>query len=165
MIEQQLERVLDDLFGEPVYLRGGMTLQALRNRVGDADFFGIARTWASGRSGGTGTTAQFIALAETVSGQQLDDLFDAWLFTGSKPEVTSLAAARSVGPVPSAASGTVPPLRAAVGSSDHTSLRRDGSCCRVVLPEVAPVRSSYRWCRPCAGRRVPPGGCAACSST
>ncbi|KGN41295.1 metallopeptidase [Knoellia aerolata DSM 18566] len=88
----------DDLFGEPVYLRGGLTLQVLRNRVGDADFFEIAKQWASQRSGGTGTTAQFIALAESVSGQQLDDLFDAWLFTGSKPEVTSLAGARSGSP-------------------------------------------------------------------
>ena len=46
----------------------------------------------SERGGGTGTTAQFIELSERVSGQQLDDLFDAWLFTGTKPEITSLAA-------------------------------------------------------------------------
>ena len=50
------------------------------------------------RGGGTGTTAQFIALAERVSGQQLDDLFDAWLFTGSKPTVTTLGARSSVAP-------------------------------------------------------------------
>jgi aminopeptidase N len=88
----------NDLFGNPVYLRGGMTLQVLRNRVGDADFFEIARTWVQEQGGGTGTTAQFIALAERVSGQQLDDLFDAWLFTGSKPTVTSLAARAAVAP-------------------------------------------------------------------
>ena len=88
----------DDLFGNPVYIRGGMTLQVLRNRVGDADFFEIARSWVQEQGGGTGTTAQFIALAERVSGQQLDDLFDAWLFTGSKPTVTSLAARAAVAP-------------------------------------------------------------------
>jgi len=82
----------DDLFGDPVYIRGGMALQALRNRVGDDAFFTIARRWVQQRGGGTGTTAQFIALAERVSGQQLDDLFDAWLFTGSRPTVTSLGA-------------------------------------------------------------------------
>ncbi|WP_353509454.1 M1 family metallopeptidase [Intrasporangium sp.] len=82
----------DDLFGGPVYLRGGMTLQALRNRVGDEAFFDIARSWVSERGGGTGTTAQFIELSERVSGQQLDDLFDAWLFTDSKPTITTIAA-------------------------------------------------------------------------
>ena len=85
----------DDLFGNPVYLRGGMTLQALRNRVGDGAFWQIARQWVQERGGGTGTTAQFIELAERVSGQQLDDLLDAWLFTGSKPTVTSLAKTQS----------------------------------------------------------------------
>jgi aminopeptidase N len=88
----------DDLFGNPVYFRGAMTLQVLRNRVGDADFFEIARSWVQEQGGGTGTTAQFIALAERVSGQQLDDLFDAWLFTGSKPTITTVAARSAVAP-------------------------------------------------------------------
>jgi len=69
-----------------------MTLQVLRNRVGDDAFWQIARDWVSERGGGTGTTAQFIELSERVSGQQLDDLFDAWLFTASKPSITSVAA-------------------------------------------------------------------------
>ena len=91
----------DDLFGDPVYVRGAMTLQALRNRVGDDAFWHIAQGWVSERGGGTGTTAQFIELSERVSGQQLDDLFDAWLFTGTKPATTSVAALgaeRSAGP-------------------------------------------------------------------
>ena len=82
----------DDLFGNPVYLRGGMTLQVLRNRVGDDAFWQIAQQWVQERGGGTGTTAQFIELAERVSGQLLDDLFDAWLFSATKPTVTTLAA-------------------------------------------------------------------------
>ena len=94
----------DDLFGDPVYLRGGMTLQVLRNRVGDDAFFRIARQWVQERGGGTGTTAQFIALAERVSGQQLDDLFDAWLFTGSRPTLTTLGARAAA---PSAGSAAV----------------------------------------------------------
>jgi aminopeptidase N len=93
----------DDLFGDPVYLRGGMTLQVLRNRVGDDDFFQIARQWVEERGGGTGTTAQFIALAERVSGQQLDDLFDAWLFTGSRPTLTTLGARSAAAPAQGAA--------------------------------------------------------------
>jgi aminopeptidase N len=31
------------------------------------------------------TTADFIALSERVSGQQLDDLFDAWLYEEGRP--------------------------------------------------------------------------------
>jgi aminopeptidase N len=62
-----------------------MTLQVLRNQVGDRDFFRILRAWASRRAGGNGTTGQFIALAERISGQQLDQLFETWLFTASKP--------------------------------------------------------------------------------
>jgi hypothetical protein len=30
-------------------------------------------------------TAEFIALAEETSGRQLDDFFQAWLFTAEKP--------------------------------------------------------------------------------
>ena len=97
----------EDLFGNPVYLRGGMTLQVLRNRVGDADFFEIAHQWTAQQGGGTGTTAQFIALSEQVSGQQLDDLFDAWLFTGTKPSLVSLSGARTAAPSTSAASPAV----------------------------------------------------------
>ena len=82
-----------------------MTLQVLRNRVGDDAFSQIARQWVQERGGGTGTTAQFIALAERVSGQQLDDLFDAWLFSGSKPTVTTPGGPLSGG----AAGGSMPP--------------------------------------------------------
>jgi aminopeptidase N len=93
----------DNLFGDPVYLRGAMTLQVLRNRVGDDAFWQIARQWVRERGGGTGTTAQFISLAERISGQQLDDLFHAWLFTDSKPAVTT-GAARSAAARSAAAS-------------------------------------------------------------
>jgi hypothetical protein len=32
------------------------------------------------------TTADFTALAEEVSGQELDDFFTAWIYTPEKPE-------------------------------------------------------------------------------
>ena len=72
------------LFDNPVYVRGAMTLQALRNEIGDDDFWRIVRQWAAQRDG-HGTTPEFIALAERISGQQLDEFFDVWLFTGEKP--------------------------------------------------------------------------------
>lgn len=72
-------------FDNAVYDRGAMALQALRTAVGDSAFFSVLRTWASSHRYGNGSTAQFIALAESTSGQQLDALFNTWLFTRGKP--------------------------------------------------------------------------------
>ena len=93
---------IDDLFGESQYVRGAMTLQALRERVGDDAFFAILRGWAASKSGGNGTTPEFIAFAEQVSGQQLDDLFDTWLFTAGRPELPAAEAARARATAPDA---------------------------------------------------------------
>ncbi|HEX6249414.1 MAG TPA: M1 family metallopeptidase [Nocardioidaceae bacterium] len=73
------------LFSAPVYERGAMTLQALRERVGTRAFFTILRRWARQNAHGSVTTEQFIALAERVSGKQLDKLFDDWLYQPRKP--------------------------------------------------------------------------------
>jgi peptidase M1-like protein len=86
----------DGLFDFAVYARGAMTLHQLRLTVGDGTFFRILRTWAAQNRGGNVTTAQFIAHAERVSGQQLDALFDAWLFTTTRPALPSVAAAADV---------------------------------------------------------------------
>ena len=81
------------LFDFAVYARGAMTLHELRRTVGDDDFFRILRTWARVKSGGNGTTPEFVALAERISGQQLDAFFDAWLFTAERPGIPLPAAA------------------------------------------------------------------------
>lgn len=64
----------DRLFHNAVYYRGAMTLHALRNEVGDADFFRILRTWAADRADAHGTTGRFIRHAEAISGEELDEL-------------------------------------------------------------------------------------------
>ena len=83
----------DNVFDIAVYDRGAMTLHQLRLTIGDDDFFRLIRRWVRSYEGGNVTTDDFIALAERVSGQQLDDLFDVWLFTPSKPELPDAAAA------------------------------------------------------------------------
>ena len=60
------------LFLNPIYDRGAATLHALRVEIGDAAFFELAQTWVERFGGGTASTADFIALAEEVSGQELD---------------------------------------------------------------------------------------------
>lgn len=74
-----------DLFASSTYQKGAMTLQALRVKLGEETFFALLRAWFAEGSGAPVTTAAFIALAERISGQDLDAFFDAWLFTGGKP--------------------------------------------------------------------------------
>ncbi|HET7533667.1 MAG TPA: M1 family metallopeptidase [Nocardioidaceae bacterium] len=74
------------LFSSPVYDRGAMTLQVLRERVGDKAFFTILRRWAARNADGSVTTKDFRALAERVSGKQLDRLFRVWLYVPEKPK-------------------------------------------------------------------------------
>jgi aminopeptidase N len=68
-----------------VYLRGAMTLQALREKIGDEAFFGVMRDWAAQNRYGSVTTTQFIALAEQKSGMDLEAFFQAWLYSPEKP--------------------------------------------------------------------------------
>jgi Peptidase family M1 domain/Peptidase M1 N-terminal domain len=84
-----------DLFNFAVYARGAMTLHQLRLAVGDDDFFRILRRWASSQAGGNVNTTEFIDLAERISGQQLDELFQTWLFTPGRPDIPESAAART----------------------------------------------------------------------
>jgi aminopeptidase N len=74
-----------NLFGAPVYDRGAMTLQALREKVGDSAFFRIMRDWIVAHRYGNATTRDFIRLAEHDSGRDLRHFFDVWLYQPTKP--------------------------------------------------------------------------------
>src|SRR5512132_2350982 len=73
------------MFNGTIYNRGAMTLQALREKIGDEAFFRILRAWAAEHRYGNVTTAQFIALAERVSGRDLRHFFSVWLYQPEKP--------------------------------------------------------------------------------
>ena len=73
------------LFNGTIYYRGGMTLQALREKVGEFNFSRILRDWATQNRYGNVTTPQFIALAEQISGLDLANFFDVWLYQEAKP--------------------------------------------------------------------------------
>ena len=75
-----------EMFHTPVYDRGAMTLQALREKVGDDTFFQIVRAWYAENRNANATTADLIALAERVSGLELDAFFDVWLYEEGKPQ-------------------------------------------------------------------------------
>jgi len=80
----------DDLFNRGVYVRGALTLHALRLQVGDEVFFEILRTYAAEFEDSTATTDDFIALAERVSGEDLSGFFDAWLFQEELPPIPEM---------------------------------------------------------------------------
>ncbi len=76
-----------NVFNVTVYNRGAMTLEALRRTVGDATFYAILREWVDRYRGENVTTADFIALAEEMSGQQLDAFFQTWLYEWGLPSL------------------------------------------------------------------------------
>jgi len=75
------------MFDGSVYQRGALTLHVLRRTIGDDDFFELLKTWVDRYGGDAAGTADFEALAEEVSGQELTPLFDAWLRAPAMPDL------------------------------------------------------------------------------
>jgi aminopeptidase N len=75
----------ENLFGNAVYTRGAMALQALRMRIGSPAFFRLLKRWPALHRYGNATTADLRSLAERVSGRRLGHLFHVWLDVGAKP--------------------------------------------------------------------------------
>ncbi|TAJ50361.1 MAG: M1 family peptidase [Herbiconiux sp.] len=73
------------IFDGATYGKGALTLQALRNEVGDPAFFAIIKGWATDNAGGNGSTAQFEAYASSVAGTDLTAFFDTWVHSDVKP--------------------------------------------------------------------------------
>ena len=67
-----------------------MTLHALRLEVGDDTFFKILRTYYDRYKGGNATTKDFIAVAEEVSGKDLKDFFNTWLYSDTLAPIPEL---------------------------------------------------------------------------
>lgn len=74
-----------NMFSLQVYLRGALTLHALRIEVGDEAFFDILPTFQHRYAHSTASIADFIMVAEEISRQDLGALFDAWLYSTELP--------------------------------------------------------------------------------
>ncbi|MFM9105977.1 MAG: M1 family aminopeptidase, partial [Chloroflexota bacterium] len=81
-----------------VYERGSLATHALRVAIGDEAFFRVLRGWVERYGGGSATVQDFILLAEQESGQDLDPLFDAWLFQTVVPPFPGAADAAPATP-------------------------------------------------------------------
>jgi aminopeptidase N len=73
------------LFDPSVYVRGAMAVQALRQKIGTQTLLRLLRRWTLAYHFGSASIAEFIALAEEVSRQDLDPLFQRWLYQRGKP--------------------------------------------------------------------------------
>jgi hypothetical protein len=77
----------EDLFNAGVYMRGALTLYALRQKIGEDNFGKLLQTYYKTYRDGNADTHDFINLAEKISGQSLSDFFDAWLYAEAVPEI------------------------------------------------------------------------------
>ncbi|NUR63064.1 MAG: M1 family metallopeptidase [Catenulispora sp.] len=73
------------LFDDRVYKRGALALHALRRTVGDEPFFRTLRTWTAENRHGTVTTEGFTKVVAAVTGRDLSQLFDEWLWQERLP--------------------------------------------------------------------------------
>ncbi|MCH8564132.1 M1 family metallopeptidase [Nesterenkonia sp. LB17] len=75
------------MFDDRVYMRGALTLHALRSLTGDDVFFRVLRSWTAENRYRTVSTAGFLDHAERVSGQPIRSLLHAWLFEPRLPRL------------------------------------------------------------------------------
>jgi aminopeptidase N len=70
---------VDDMFDDRVYKRGALLLHALRLTIGDDAFRTVLRSWVTRHAHANAATADFMALVNEVTGQDLGPLFEEWL--------------------------------------------------------------------------------------
>ena len=72
---------------DAVYARGSMTLQALRNVMGDEAFFKLARDWS--QNPGSRTLEDWMAAAQSYTTVDLGPFFQAWIYAPAAPARTA----------------------------------------------------------------------------
>jgi aminopeptidase N len=76
-----------NLYTDDSYTGGGLVLNALRAEVGDETFFNILQTYTERYRFSNAGTDEFIAVAEDVSGQNLQAFFDEWVYSERLPDL------------------------------------------------------------------------------
>jgi aminopeptidase N len=74
-----------DVFNNNVYGGGALVLYALQQKIGDAAFARVERAWVHRYAGRSASSADFIALASRVSGQDLTGFLRAWIYGTTTP--------------------------------------------------------------------------------
>lgn len=91
-----------ELFSDRVYVRGALTLYALRLAVGEDAFNAVVRTYAARFRGGSASSRDFVRTAVEVSGASgVRNLLNAWLYEDAVPALPGApAASPRRGPIP-----------------------------------------------------------------
>ena len=69
-----------DDYGPTVYTRGAVVLNELRNKFGDEKFFSIMQEYFKEYEFKIAKSGDFMNVSEKVTGQQLDEFFNTWLY-------------------------------------------------------------------------------------
>ncbi|MEV1178138.1 M1 family metallopeptidase [Nonomuraea sp. NPDC049784] len=73
------------LFDDRVYKRGALTVHALRQALGDADFFPALRAWTSAHRHGNVTTQDLAVHVQRHTARPVGPLLSAWLYDKPLP--------------------------------------------------------------------------------
>lgn len=74
-------------FAPPSYEKAASVLHMLRLKIGNANFFQLLQQYFSTYCHGNAITSEFQALAEQISGQDLDQFFNQWIYGSGIPDV------------------------------------------------------------------------------
>ncbi len=79
-----------ELFGTSVYIRGGLTLEALRRTIGQESFEAFVQEWLRRYGGGSASTEDFIALVNELHGGDAATLVTEWVESEAVPSLPPL---------------------------------------------------------------------------
>jgi aminopeptidase N len=77
----------EDLFGFDSYYKGAWVLHMLRQQIGDEAFFRLLPTYHARFRDGVASSADFQGIAEEISGQDLDQFFEQWVYGRGMPQL------------------------------------------------------------------------------
>ncbi len=75
------------MFDATVYLRGALTLEALRRTIGDGNFFQLLQAWSDTYGGSSATTEDLLDLIREREGAEAAAVVRAWAFDDIMPEL------------------------------------------------------------------------------
>lgn len=72
----------ENMFSNTIYNKGAWVLHMLRNKIGDKKFFEILKYYFNKFKYSNASTNDFIVVAEKISGENLKQFFNSWVFDG-----------------------------------------------------------------------------------
>ncbi|GHH26880.1 zinc metalloprotease [Streptomyces lanatus] len=105
------------IFRPNVYDGAALILYALRQEIGRQAFERLERLWVSRHQDGVASTADFVALAEEVSGRDLDGFLHAWLYGKKTPPMPGHPEWKSLDPTKAVKKPATKPVKKPAGKT------------------------------------------------